>query len=90
MVIDFSNDMKHFCGDGGNDTQVAKAKDGMWIYYFTPRGDSLHAERLVNIKRHQYHLEPNVHFSPDDQWVIFRANFEGEENVYAVSVNKTE
>lgn len=88
--FNISKDMKYFCGDGGNDTQVAKAKDGMWIYYFTPRGDSLHAERLANMKHHQYHLEPNVHFSPDGQWVIFRANFEGEENVYAVSVNKTE
>jgi len=27
-----------------------------------------------------------VHFSPDDKWIIFRANFEGESNVYAVEV----
>jgi oligogalacturonide lyase len=86
--FNISNDLKHFCGDGGNDTQVAKAKDGMWIYYFTPQADSLQAERLVNMKNHQYHLEPNVHFSPDGKWVIFRANFEGEENVYAVEVKR--
>lgn len=88
--FNISNDLKHFCGDGGNDTQVAKAKDGMWIYYFTPQADSLQAERLVNMKHHQYHLEPNVHFSPDGKWVIFRANFEGEENVYAVEVKRSD
>jgi oligogalacturonide lyase len=27
-----------------------------------------------------------VHFSPDGKWVIFRANFEGIENIYAVEI----
>jgi len=31
-------------------------------------------------------LEPN--FSPEEKWVIFRANFEGEEQVYAAEINK--
>lgn len=83
-----SNDGKLFCGDGGNDTQVAKAKDGMWIYLFRPEGDKFVSERLVNMKNHGYRLEPNVHFSPDGEWVIFRANFEGESGVYAVAVKK--
>lgn len=56
----------------------------MWIYLFKPEGDNLVSERLVNMKHHNYKLEPNVHFSPDGKWVIFRANFEGVENVYAV------
>ncbi|MEO6314551.1 MAG: oligogalacturonate lyase family protein [Chitinophagaceae bacterium] len=81
-----SPDQKLFCGDGGNEGQVARAKDGMWIYLFRPEGDKLIAEKLVNMKQHNYRLEPNVHFSPDGQWVIFRANFEGVENVYAVAV----
>lgn len=38
------------------------------------------------MKYHGYKLEPNVHFSPDDKWIIFRANFEGIENVYAVEI----
>ena len=46
-------------------------------------------EKLVNMKHHQYKLEPNVHFSPDGKWVIFRANFEGESNVYAVEIKKS-
>ncbi len=75
-----------FCGDGGNEGQVARAKDGMWIYLFTPANNKFNSEKLVNMKRHNYRLEPNVHFSPDGKWVIFRANFEGVENVYAVEV----
>jgi oligogalacturonide lyase len=48
--------------------------------------DSLKSEKLVNMKYHNYNLEPNVHFSPDDKWIIFRANFEGFDNVYAVEL----
>ena len=82
-------DLKLFCGDGGDSGQVAKARDGMWIYLFHPDGDHFNAERLVNMKHHNYHLEPNVHFSPDGKWVIFRANFEGKEEVYAVECKKS-
>ncbi|MEJ8843964.1 oligogalacturonate lyase family protein [Lacibacter sp. H375] len=78
-----------FCGDGGNSGQVARAKDGMWIYLFKPEGDKFVSTRLVNMKHHNYRLEPNVHFSPDGKWVIFRANFEGIENVYAVEINES-
>lgn len=83
-----TKDNSLFCGDGGNDTQVAKAKDGMWIYLFKPHGEKFQAERLVNMKNHNYRLEPNVHFSPDGKWVIFKANFEGREEVYAASIEK--
>jgi oligogalacturonide lyase len=84
--FNISADQKLFCGDGANDTQVAKAKNAMWIYLFNPSGDKFVSEKLVNMKHHQYKLEPNVHFSPDGKWVIFRANFEGEEEVYAVEI----
>lgn len=83
-----SPDQKTFAGDGGDSTQVAKAKNGQWIYLFHPNGDSLKSERLVNMKQHDYDLEPNVHFSPDGKWIIFRANFEGTTQVYAVDVTK--
>lgn len=81
-----NKDNSLFCGDGGNEGQVAKAKDGMWIYLFKPEGDKFVSTRLVNMKHHNYRLEPNVHFSPDGKWIIFRANFEGIENVYAVEL----
>ena len=81
-----SPDEKLFAGDGGDPGQVAKAKNGEWIYLFTPTGDSMKAERLVDMKNHNYKLEPNVHFSPDQKWIIFRANFEGHTDVYAVEI----
>src|SRR5688572_2689389 len=82
-----SPDQKLFCGDGGDPGQVAKANDGRWIYLFKPDGDKLKSSKLVNMKNHNYKLEPNVHFSPDGKWVIFRANFEGNTDVYAVELN---
>ena len=84
-----TRDEKLFCGDGGNEGQVARAKDGMWIYLFRPEGDKFVSEKLVMMKNHGYKLEPNVHFSPDEKWVIFRANFEGVENTYAVEIRKS-
>lgn len=84
-----TKDEKLFCGDGGDPGQVAKAPDGRWIYLFRPNGDRFVSEKLVNMKNHAYRLEPNVHFSPDEKWVIFRANFEGIENIYAVEVKKS-
>jgi len=83
-----SFDEKLFCGDGGDSTQVAKAKDGMWIYLFRPEGNKFKSERLVNMKDHFYKLEPNVHFSPDGKWIIFRSNMFGLTNVFAVEINK--
>jgi len=85
-----SPDQKLFAGDGGDPGQVAHAKNGEWIYLFKPEGDHLISEKLVNMKNHQYRLEPNVHFSPDGKWIIFRANFEGAENVYEVEISKSE
>lgn len=98
-----SDDGKLFCGDGGDPGQVAHAPDGQWIYLFRPeiipnRGVQdksfvqpgvLRAERLVNMSRHQYRLEPNVRFTPDRKWVIFRSNMFGPTYVLAVEVAKT-
>jgi oligogalacturonide lyase len=88
--FNISPDQKMFCGDGGDSSQVARAKDGQWIYLFQPEGDSLKAEHLVNMKHYNYDLEPNVHFSPDGKQVIFRANFEGVDQVYAVEIERFE
>ncbi|TQM49200.1 oligogalacturonide lyase [Arcticibacter tournemirensis] len=77
-----------FAGDGANSSQVAKAENGMWIYLFKPDGERFKSEKLVNMKKHNYALEPNVHFSPNGKWIIFRANFEGSEQIYAAAINK--
>ena len=84
-----SPDQHLFAGDGGDPGQVAKAEDGMWIYLFHPEGDHFRSEKLVNMKHHYYKLEPNVHFSPDGKWIIFRANFEDHSDVYAVEIEKS-
>jgi oligogalacturonide lyase len=87
--FNISSNMKIFAGDGGDEGQVAKAKDGKWLYLFTPKGDSLVSEKLVNMKNHDYNLEPNVHFSPDGKYIIFRANFEGKTEIYSVEIQKS-
>lgn len=81
-------DEKLLAGDGGDSTQVAKAKNGRWIYLYNIDKNKLLSQKLVNMENHNYKLEPNVHFSPDNKWIIFRANFEGQENVYAVEIEK--
>jgi oligogalacturonide lyase len=68
------------------DTSFSYTKITDWIYLFHRDGDHLSADRLVNMKRHHYTLEPNVHFSPDGKWIIFRSNMFGPTNVFAVKL----
>jgi len=92
-----------FCGDGGDPGQVARAKDGQWIYLFRPRRITFegmlnqkdfiqpgvfNAEKLVNMSKHNYKLEPNVSFTPDQKWVVFRSNMFGDTYTFAVEVEK--
>lgn len=97
-----SRDGKLFTGDGGDPGQVARAPDGRWIYVFRPelianRGVQdksfvqpgvLRAEKLVNMANHNYRLEPNVRFTPDEKWVVFRSNMFGDTYGFAVEVEK--
>jgi len=48
------------------------------------------AEKLVNMAKHDYRLEPNMTFTPDNKWIVFRSNMEGANHVYAVEVAKAE
>jgi oligogalacturonide lyase len=96
-----SRDGSLFTGDGGDPGQVARAKNGQWIYLFRPelipnRGIDdksfvqpgvLRAEKLVNMAKHNYRLEPNVSFTPDAKWVV--SNMFGDTYVFAVEVQKT-
>jgi oligogalacturonide lyase len=71
---------------------VAAPGNGQWIYLFTPevtlKDGVLQAEKLVNLAKHDYSLEPNVTFTPDQKWIVFRSNIHGATHVYAVEVNK--
>ena len=51
-------------------------------------GGTLKSERLVNMGAHNYHLEPNVRFSPDKKLVVFRTNMFGAGYVLGVEVDK--
>jgi oligogalacturonide lyase len=99
-----SRDGVLFCGDGGDPGQVAKAPDGEWLYLFRPemteklglddkgfvQPGMLRAERLVNMSKHGYRLEPNVSFTPDRKWVVFRSNMFGQVYVFAVEVARAQ
>ena len=44
------------------------------------------SERLMNMGAHDYRLEPNITFTPDNRWIVFRSNMHGATHVYAVEV----
>jgi oligogalacturonide lyase len=46
------------------------------------------SEKLVDMSKHDYRLEPNAHFTPDGKWLVFRSNMEGKSGVYAVAIAK--
>lgn len=48
----------------------------------------LRSDRLVNMSRYQYRQEPNVSFTPDQKWAVFRSNMFGPTYVFAVEVAK--
>ncbi len=51
---------------------------------------ALHGEKLVDMSKHDYALEPNVTFTPDCKWLVFRGNMQGTRHVYAVELKKTQ
>jgi oligogalacturonide lyase len=97
-----SPDGSMMAGDGGDPGQVAKAPDGEWINLFRPEliknigiankdfinPGVLHVERLVNMSKHNYALEPNVRFTPDQKMIIFRSNMFGPTYVFGVEIAK--
>ncbi len=48
----------------------------------------MQTERLVNMAKHDYKLEPNPIFSPDKKVIFFRSNLLGPTYVFAVEVAK--
>ena len=53
------------------------------------RPGRLRAEKLVDMSAHDYRMEPNVIFTPDSRWVLFRSNMHGAAHVYKVEVAGT-
>ncbi|WP_415910782.1 oligogalacturonate lyase family protein [Oleiharenicola sp. Vm1] len=89
-----SPDQTLFCGDGD--------RQSPWLFLFRPklvsdrgtlgehliRGGYLESEKLVDLARHNYRLEPNPMFTPDQKFIIFRSNLLGPDYVFAVEVAK--
>jgi oligogalacturonide lyase len=84
-----SPDGKSFAGDGGGPKSVAAPGNGQWIYLFRPKDGRLEAERLVDLSKHDYELEPNVTFTPDGKRIVFKSNMHGSAHVYAVDLTKS-
>ena len=90
-----SPDGQLFCGDGDNEAP--------WIFLFRPvlvrdrgptlgtnliQGGYLESERLVNMSKQNYRLEPNPSFTPDMKFIVFRSNMFGPDYAFAVEVAK--
>jgi oligogalacturonide lyase len=93
-----------FCGDGcGPEAAWWASAANKWIYLLRPQripddhslGSGLihpgvmHAERLVNLAKHGYLLEPNPSFTPDQKLIVFRSNLFGPTYVFGVEVAPT-
>jgi len=70
---------------------VADKTDGVWPNQkeFVKPG-YFKAEKLVNLAKHNYRLEPNVTFTPDQKWIVFRSNMLGPTHVFAVEIAKAD
>jgi oligogalacturonide lyase len=89
-----SPDGKLFCGDGDSQSP--------WIFLFRPvpvrsqgtlgehliKGGYLQSEKLVNMSKHNYRLEPNPSFTPDQKFIVFRSNMFGPDYAFAVEIAK--
>ena len=84
-----SPDATMFAGDGGGPNSVAAPGNGQWIYLFRPANGKLVAEKLVDLAKHNYRLEPNVTFTPDGKRIVVRSNMHGDTHVFAVDVAKS-
>jgi len=68
---------------------VADKTDGAWPNQKEfIRPGLFKAEKLVNLAKHDYRLEPNVTFTPDQKWIVFRSNMLGPTHVFAVEIKK--
>jgi len=84
--------------------ELKEPGNGMWMYLFRPslvkrtglpeqaakqiKAGVLLSERLVDLSKHDYALEPNGIFTPDGKWLVFRSNMHGDSHVYMVELEK--
>jgi oligogalacturonide lyase len=84
-----------FCGDGNRMNpwivlcRPVSIPDQHTLGHQLIKGGYLKAERLVNMAKHDYALEPNPSFTPDQKLILFAANFFGPTYVFGVEVAKS-
>ncbi|HEX4053401.1 MAG TPA: oligogalacturonate lyase family protein [Tepidisphaeraceae bacterium] len=95
--VNVSKDGSLFAGDGGNGSKwiflfrphlARNLAAGVYDSSHLIQPGHFDVERLVNMSKHNYHLEPNVNFTPDMKWIIFRSNMFGPSYAFAVEVAK--
>ena len=95
--VNVSRDGSLFAGDGGNSAKwiflfrPTLARDlaaGEYDSGHLIQPGSLTPERLVNMANHEYQLEPNPIFTPDDKWIVFRSNMFGPSYAFMVQVSE--
>ena len=52
----------------------------------SPGNSGSRPTRLVDMRAHDYRLEPNLTFTPDGRSIIFCSNMHGANHVYAVDL----
>ncbi len=96
--VNISRDGSHFAGDGNTSNMWIMlhtphltrnlATAGTYDTSKLIQPGTITTERLVNMSAHQYALEPNVMFTPDMKWIVFRSNMFGPSYVFEVEVAK--
>jgi len=90
------------CADGSDPRLARGSLEVAWIKLFRPQvrksdginkpefiqTGNLSMERLVNMEKHDYRLEPNVRFTPDKKMVLFTGNMFGPSYLFGVEVAK--
>jgi oligogalacturonide lyase len=98
-----SNNGLFFCGSGASETNISRSKNARWINLYVPvlsppapgidqsklvQSGHLVTQHLFSMAKQNYTVEPNVRFSPDQNWVYFAGNFAGPSSIYAVEIAK--
>ncbi|HVX86254.1 MAG TPA: oligogalacturonate lyase family protein [Phycisphaerae bacterium] len=96
--VNISPDGKLLAGDGGNGDPwillhtphlARNLAAGVYDTKGLVQPGYFDTEKLVNMSKHQYALEPNVNFTPDNKWIVFRSNMFGPSYVFEVQVAKS-
>ena len=98
-----SPDGKLFCGDGNphdpwivlcRPVAIPEREGGPTLGTNLIKAGYFQPEKLVNMQKtaahgeHNYRLEPNASFTPDQKYIIFRSNVFGPDYSFAVEVAK--